>query len=73
MPKQDHCEICDYTENEGSAFGGAMPYANGKVRRYFSELLCDACIAVIEENRRDLEEQNEEDERDASAVSVRRT
>lgn len=59
MAKNDHCSICDYTENAGSSFAGVSPGRYGRVRRYGTDFLCDACIASVDQNLYDLVEAEE--------------
>lgn len=51
MSKFDRCEICDYTENNGSALTGAVPGENGNVlfSPNLEQLLCRTCRTIVAE------------------------
>ncbi len=49
MAKHDRCTICDYSEQYGSNMMSLPPGANGKVRRYGNDFLCETCGLSIDE------------------------
>lgn len=62
MARFDRCNICDYSEQNGSSLAGVNPGANGRVRRFGDDLLCDTCSLSIDRARVDLREPKEVDE-----------
>jgi hypothetical protein len=62
MARFDRCSICDYDQATGSALTGVNPNANGKVRRYNEDQLCDKCASEINKAHFDLKPPEEIDE-----------
>jgi hypothetical protein len=62
MAKHDHCNICDYSEANGSTAGNTRPGSNGKVRRHGEDMLCDACISAVSDNLQELSREDKDDE-----------
>lgn len=61
MAKLDRCELCDYTESEGSLLANVAPYAHGKVRYNHSagQMLCQMCEGVIIDTLMDFVEEDD--------------
>lgn len=62
MAVHDRCVICDYSEATGSHMMSLRPGANGKVRRYGDDLLCDSCQSEVQQAAADLRPPDETDE-----------
>jgi hypothetical protein len=62
MAKYDRCEICDYTEADGSPLLGVNPREQGKVRQTgVGEYLCDYCVSTVGQCLNELEKGEDED------------
>lgn len=59
MARMDRCAVCDYSEANGSGIAGVNPGAHGRVRRYGTDTLCDACIAVTAQTLKGYEKDEE--------------
>ena len=47
MARFDRCEICDYSEQNGSGYHGTNPRSQGRVRLYGDQMLCRECHEII--------------------------
>ena len=47
MARFDRCEICDYSEVNGSGIAGLNPGEAGRVRQHPNGMLCDICSSTI--------------------------
>ena len=62
MARFDRCEICDYSEQNGSGYHGTNPHSQGRVRQYGDQMLCRECHEIILETVYEgiLEEEKDE-------------